>query len=233
VITNVWGFTAPGEQAGWGATATGTAWLCDHLWEHYDYNRDKEFLKWAYPIMKGSAEFFLDMLITDPKTGWLVTAPSNSPENTFIMPNGRNGPRLHGPDHGHADPARAVRQLHRGVEGCSASTRSSASEADRDPQPSSRRTRSASTGRSWSGWRTTTRPSRPTATSRTSTGCTRTMRSRPRHARSWPRRRKVSLQRRGDGGTGWSMAWKVNFWARLHDGNHAHLMLQQPDQGRQ
>jgi alpha-L-fucosidase 2 len=67
VITNVWGFTAPGESASWGATATGTAWLCDHLWEHYDYNRDKEFLKWAYPIMKGAAEFFLDMLITDPK----------------------------------------------------------------------------------------------------------------------------------------------------------------------
>ena len=63
----------------WGATATGSPWLCDHLWEHYDYNRDKEYLKWAYPIMKGSAEFFLDMLITDPKTGLLVTAPSNSP----------------------------------------------------------------------------------------------------------------------------------------------------------
>ena len=53
---------------GWGATATGSPWLCDHLWEHYAYTRDKEFLKWAYPIMKGSAEFFLDMLITDPKT---------------------------------------------------------------------------------------------------------------------------------------------------------------------
>ena len=89
VITNVWGFTAPGEQAGWGATATGSAWLCDHLWEHYDYNRDTEFLKWAYPIMKGSAEFFLDMLITDPKTGWLVTAPSNSPENTFKTADGQ------------------------------------------------------------------------------------------------------------------------------------------------
>jgi hypothetical protein len=59
VITNIWGFTAPGEQAGWGATATGSPWLCDHLWEHYDFNRDPEFLKWAYPIMKGSAEFFL------------------------------------------------------------------------------------------------------------------------------------------------------------------------------
>ena len=97
VITNVWGFTAPGEQAGWGATATGSPWLCDHLWEHYDYNRDKDFLKWAYPIMKGSAEFFLDMLITDPKTGWLVTAPSNSPENTFETPDGQRARVCMGP----------------------------------------------------------------------------------------------------------------------------------------
>ena len=99
VITNVWRFTAPGESAGWGATATGTAWLCDHLWEHYDYNRDKEFLKWAYPIMKGAAEFFSDMLITDPATGWLVTAPSNSPENTFETDDGRVARVCMGPTH--------------------------------------------------------------------------------------------------------------------------------------
>ncbi|MCH5376736.1 MAG: glycoside hydrolase family 95 protein, partial [Planctomycetes bacterium] len=55
VITNVWGFTAPGEQAGWGATASGSAWLCDHLWEHYAYTRDRDFLAGAYPIMRGSA----------------------------------------------------------------------------------------------------------------------------------------------------------------------------------
>ena len=88
VITNVWGFTAPGEQAGWGATASGSAWLCEHLWQHYAYGRDKNYLKWAYPIMKGSAEFYLDMLITEPKHGWLVTAPSNSPENSFKVPSG-------------------------------------------------------------------------------------------------------------------------------------------------
>ena len=88
VITNPWGFTAPGERASWGSTVSGSAWLCEHLWEHYAFTEDKEYLRWAYPIMKGSAQFYLDMLITEPAHGWLVTAPSNSPENTFRMENG-------------------------------------------------------------------------------------------------------------------------------------------------
>ena len=88
VITNPWGFTAPGERASWGSTVSGSAWLCEHLWEHYAFNEDKEYLRWAYPIMEGSAQFYLDMLIIEPSHGWLVTAPSNSPENAFRMENG-------------------------------------------------------------------------------------------------------------------------------------------------
>ncbi|MHC4517703.1 MAG: glycoside hydrolase family 95 protein [Planctomycetota bacterium] len=86
VITNAWGFTAPGERASWGLTVSGSAWLCEHLWEHYEFTGDREYLEWAYPIMKGSAQFYLDMLID--YRGWLVTAPSNSPENAFRMKNG-------------------------------------------------------------------------------------------------------------------------------------------------
>ena len=89
VITNVWGFTAPGERASWGATTSGSAWLCEHLWEHYAFNPDSDYLRWAYPIMKGSARFYLDMLIEEPKHGWLVTAPSNSPENAFRTADGK------------------------------------------------------------------------------------------------------------------------------------------------
>jgi len=88
VITNAWGFTAPGERASWGSTVSGSGWLCEHLWEHYTFTTDKEYLRWAYPIMKSSAQFYLDMLITEPTHGWLVTAPSNSPENAFRMKNG-------------------------------------------------------------------------------------------------------------------------------------------------
>jgi len=97
VITNVWGFVAPGERASWGATTSGSAWLCEHLWEHYAFRPDRDYLRWAYPIMKGSAQFYLDMLIEEPKHGWLVTAPSNSPENAFRMPDGKSAHVCMGP----------------------------------------------------------------------------------------------------------------------------------------
>jgi len=74
----------------------GAAWLCIHLWEHYDFGRDINFLKKAYPIMKEAAEFLLDFLIENDK-GQLVTCPSVSPENTFILPNGEKGNLCAGP----------------------------------------------------------------------------------------------------------------------------------------
>jgi len=97
VITNAWGFTAPGERASWGSTVSGSGWLCEHLWEHYAFTKDEQYLRWAYPIMKGSAQFYLDMLITEPAHGWLVTAPSNSPENAFRMKNGTAAHTCMGP----------------------------------------------------------------------------------------------------------------------------------------
>lgn len=85
VITNPWHFTAPAEHASWGATNTGGAWLCEHLWEHYSFTRDKDYLKTVYPTLLGAAKFFLTNMIAEPKHGWLVTAPSSSPENAFYM----------------------------------------------------------------------------------------------------------------------------------------------------
>ena len=89
VITNPWGFTSPGEAADWGSTTSGSGWLCQHLWDHWLFTHDKKFLRGAYPIMKGSALFYLDMLVEDPAHHWLVVAPANSPENHFLMPDGR------------------------------------------------------------------------------------------------------------------------------------------------
>ena len=86
MMTNVWGYTEPGEHPSWGATNTGGAWLCQHLWDHYDYTGDTEYLAEVFPIMKGAAEFFLSTMITEPTHGWLVTAPSSSPENAFYVP---------------------------------------------------------------------------------------------------------------------------------------------------
>jgi len=223
VITNVWGFTAPGEQAGWGATATGSPWLTDHLWEHYAYNRDKEFLQWAYPIMKGSAEFFLDMLITDPKTGWLVTAPSNSPENTFIMPSGARARVCMGP----TMDMQILRELFSNcieaskVLGIDEAFRNKLSETGKKLAPN--QIGKHGQIQEWLEDYDEAEPGHRHVSHLY--GLHPHDEITPDGTPELAKAAKVSLQRRGDGGTGWSMAWKVNFWARLHDGNHAHLML--------
>ena len=81
VVTNPWGFTAPGWGGGWGLHVTGGVWISTHLWEHYLFSGDRDFLaQRAYPVLKGAAEFFLDYLYLDPTTGCLMTGPSVSPE---------------------------------------------------------------------------------------------------------------------------------------------------------
>ena len=90
-VTNPWGFTAPGWSVGWGMNVTGGAWMCTHLWSHYQYTRDIDWLRReGYPLLKGCAEFFIDYMVVDPATGWLVTGPSISPENGYINENGNS-----------------------------------------------------------------------------------------------------------------------------------------------
>ena len=79
--TDLWRAAAPMDGPDWGTFTTGGVWLCTHLWEHYLYTGDLEFLERIYPLLRGSAEFFLDFLIEDPRNGYLVTNPSTSPEN--------------------------------------------------------------------------------------------------------------------------------------------------------
>ena len=81
--TDIWRTTGAVDYAGPGMWPTGGAWFCQHLWMHYLYTGDKEYLADVYPVMKGAADFFLDFMVNDPVTGWLVVIPSNSPENTF------------------------------------------------------------------------------------------------------------------------------------------------------
>jgi len=84
--TDLWRVAAPMDGPDWGTFTTGGAWLCTHLWEHYLFSGDLAFLRDAYPVMKGSVEFFLDFLVEYPKYGWLVTNPSTSPENFPAWP---------------------------------------------------------------------------------------------------------------------------------------------------
>ena len=87
-IANAWGYTAP-AAVGWGMHPTAGAWIATHLWTHYLYTRDKEYLKvTGYPLLKETAKFFKDYMIEDPNSGYLVTGPSISPENAFRYNNG-------------------------------------------------------------------------------------------------------------------------------------------------
>ena len=81
--TDLWRASAPMSGSYWGQWPTGGAWICNQLYQNYLFNGDKEYLARLYPIMKGSARFFLDFLVEHPKYRWLVTAPSNSPEHEF------------------------------------------------------------------------------------------------------------------------------------------------------
>ncbi len=79
--TDIWRVAAPMDGPTWGTFTVGGAWLTTHLWEHYLYTMDKNYLKDVYPVIKGSVQFFMDFLVKHPNGKWLVTNPSNSPEN--------------------------------------------------------------------------------------------------------------------------------------------------------
>lgn len=82
---NIWGYTAPSGSILWGLFPTASSWIASHLWTQYEYTRDKDYLaKTAYPLLKGNAEFLLDYMVEDPNTGYMVTGPSISPENSFL-----------------------------------------------------------------------------------------------------------------------------------------------------
>ena len=84
--TDQWRHAAPMDGATWGTFSVGGAWLCTHLWEHYLFTGDQAYLREIYPLLKGSARFFLDTLVEYPGHDWLVTCPSTSPENFPVYP---------------------------------------------------------------------------------------------------------------------------------------------------
>jgi alpha-L-fucosidase 2 len=87
-VTNPWGYTAPGG-VGWGIFVTAGIWIALQMWDHYTFNADVEFLRArAYPVLREAALFFLDYMVPEPKHGWLVTGPSDSPENWYKTPSG-------------------------------------------------------------------------------------------------------------------------------------------------
>ncbi len=96
-LANAWGFTAPGEVPSWGLSPSAGAWLSQHLWEHFAFSRDTNYLRRVLPILRASAEFSLDWLVEDPKTGKLVAGPATSPENKFTTADGQTASLCMGP----------------------------------------------------------------------------------------------------------------------------------------
>jgi len=222
VITNAWGFTSPGESASWGAT-TSAGWLCEHLWEHYAFTQDKDYLAWAYPIMKGAAQFYLDMLIAEPKHGWLVTVPSNSPENQYRLPSGESAYLCMGP----TIDQQQIREL---FGNCIEAAAILGVDKDFREELAIKRKRLAPLQIGPDGrlqeWLEPYQEVEPTHRHVSHLyGLYPSSEISPTSTPALAEAARQTLRVRGDSGTGWSKAWKICFWARLLDGNHAHKML--------
>ncbi|MGH7972338.1 MAG: glycosyl hydrolase family 95 catalytic domain-containing protein, partial [Limisphaerales bacterium] len=231
VITNPWGFTSPGEAASWGSYNGGSAWLCQHLYDHYLFTRDRKFLKRAYPIMRGAARFYADILIAEPTHQWLVVAPANSPENRFLMSNGAEASVCMG-------PAVLQQQVSYLFGACIESSKVLGVDAEFRHELTSKRARLAPTQVGSDGrvmeWLQEYREPEPQhrhishlwglypgdEISRSTT---------PRLAQAARKSLEVrcglSTMTPGAGGVGWSLAHKAALWARLGDGSKAWLLV--------
>lgn len=222
--TDIWRVTGPVDKAFYGTWPVGGAWLTTHLWQHYLYTGDKDFLRKSYPAMKGAADFFLGYMIPHPKYGWKVTAPSMSPE--------------HGPKGEDTKKASTI------VSGCTMdnqiifdvlSNTLAASEILELPAAyrDSLRTLLSEMAPMQIGrynqlqeWlEDLDNPKDGHRHVSHAYGLFPSNQISPFTHPQLFQAVKNTLLQRGDKATGWSIGWKINLWARLLDGNHAYKMI--------
>ena len=222
--TDIWRVTGPVDKAFYGTWPVGGAWLTTHLWQHYLYTGDKDFLRKSYPAMKGAADFFLGYMIPHPKYGWKVTAPSMSPE--------------HGPKGEDTKKASTI------VSGCTMdnqiifdvlSNTLAASEILELPAAyrDSLRTLLSEMAPMQIGrynqlqeWlEDLDDPKDGHRHVSHAYGLFPSNQISPFTHPQLFQAVKNTLLQRGDKATGWSIGWKINLWARLLDGNHAYKMI--------
>jgi len=224
-LHNVWGFTSPGEKPLWGLFPMAAPWLCQHLWEHYAFGGELEYLRRVWPCLREATQFCLDWLVRDPSSGKLVSGPANSPENTFISPEGEPCSICMGPsmdqeilwDHfGNVLAAAAALGIDDRF------TQTVAAARDDLLLPGI-----GADGRllEWPQPFAETEPQHRHVSHLF--GLHPGHRITPRHTPRECEAARSTLERRGDQATGWSRAWKICFWARLGDGERAHALLQQ------
>jgi alpha-L-fucosidase 2 len=223
-ITNVWGYTSPGEHPSWGMHIGGGGWICQHLWEHYAFTKDKNYLVKVFPILKEASKFYLDWLVKDPKTGKLISGPSPSPENSFQAPDGAKVQISMGPTH----DQEVIYELFNNTLNAAAilkNTDTGFLKKISDAKQNLARPKIGSDGRLME-WAEEFKelevqhrhlshlyalyPGNEITTDKT-----------PQLAEAV----KKSLEMRGDAGVGWTYAWKIALWARLNDGNRAFKIL--------
>jgi alpha-L-fucosidase 2 len=220
---DIWRGAAPINNSNHGIWGVGGAWLSQHLWWHYEFSNDQKYLKEiAYPLMKGAAIFFVDTLVEDPRSDkrWLISGPSNSPENGGLV----MGPTM---DH------QIIRDLFSNV-----IEASKVLDVDQElrKQLTEMRAKIAPNqiGKHGQLQEWLEDKDDPKSTHRHVSHLWGLHPGAEIHPRTTPELAKacaMTLAHRGDGGTGWSKAWKINFWARLLDGDHSYKMLSEALKG--
>ena len=220
--TDLWRMTGAVDRAYCGIWPTSNAWLCQHLWDRYLYSGDKEFLKEAYPMMKSASEFFVDFLVEDPRTGYLVVTPSNSPEtaprwikkksNVFagitmdnqlvfdLFTNTTEAAEILGLDTQFTDTLKAMRKR---LPPMQVGQYGQLQEWFEDwDHPEDHHRHISHLWGLYPGYQIS-----------------------PYRSPILFEAARNTLIQRGDPSTGWSMGWKVCFWARMLDGDHAYKLI--------
>jgi len=213
--TDLWRGTAPINHSNHGIWVTGSGWLSHHLWEHFLFKRDLEFLRErAYPVMKEAARFYSQFLVEDPATGWLISAPSNSPENGGLVA----GPTM---DH------QIIRSLyHACIEAAALLNEEDGLIALLKDQAGRIAPNQVGQYGQLQEWLEDVDD--PNNKHRHVSHLWGMHPGKDLNWESSPglmEAARQSLLFRGDEGTGWSLAWKINFWARLLDGDHAYELI--------
>jgi len=219
--TDLWRASGPVDHARTGLWPMGAAWLSVQLWDHYDFHRDKAYLRRIYPLLRGASLFFLDTLVKDPASGWMVTCPSCSPEN----------------DHGHgstlcAGPAMDMQILRDLFDRTTASARLLGRDADLRRQLAAMRARLAPHQVGKNGqlqeWLADWDADAVEQTHRHTSHLYAVYPSQQINADDTPdllRAARRSLELRGTEATGWALAWRTALWAHFREAEAAHHML--------